>query len=119
MFDTLFLGNSIGAWGLAIVLIFSSLFLAKLTYKIIGIMLKKYTDKSKSKLDGILVDMLREPLVFALAIMGMWYALQTLHLNDKLESIIGNAYYILIVFDIAWLRTIPNLIINSATINEE
>jgi len=103
MFDTLFFGNSIGAWILAIVLIVSSLFLAKSTYKIIGIMLKKYTDKSKSKLDGILVDMLREPLVFALAIMGMWYALQTLHLNDKLESIIGNAYYILIVFDIAWL----------------
>ncbi len=103
MFDTVLLGNSIGSWILTIILIFASLFLAKLTYKIIGKILKKYTDKSNSKLDGLLVDMLREPLVFALAIIGIWYSIQTLHFNDKLENIISNTYYILIVFDSAWL----------------
>ncbi len=103
MFNAMLLGNTITSWILAIVLIFASLFLAKLTYKVIGKMLKRYTDKSSSQLDGILVDMLREPLVFALAIIGIWYSLQTLTLNVKLEDIISNAYYILIVFDTAWL----------------
>ncbi len=103
MFNTMLLGNSMGAWIFTIILILSSLFLAKLTYKIIGIVFKKHTDKSNSKLDSILIDMLREPFVFALAIIGIWYSLQTLQFNDKIENIISNAYYILIVFDSAWL----------------
>ncbi len=95
-------GNTLTEWMVAITLIGASLFLAKIAYTLISKVVKKYTAKTESKLDDILVDMLEEPLVFALIIIGIWYSIQTLHLSTALEDVIGKAYYVLIVFDIAW-----------------
>jgi len=94
--------NTIGDWLIAFLLIGASVLFARFAYALIGKFFKKYTAKTQSKLDDILVDMMKEPLVFALIIIGIWYSLQTLHLSIGLEDIIGKAYYVLIVFDIAW-----------------
>ena len=106
MFDDIltktYYNNTIGDWMIALALIGVSIILARIAYSIIGKYFKKYTARTESKLDDILVDMLEEPLVFALIIIGIWYSLQTLHLSTAIEDVIGKAYYILIVFDVAW-----------------
>ena len=107
MFDGImtkaFYGNSIVEWLMAAGLIVGSIILAKFIYLIAGRFFKKITAKTKNEFDDLLVDMLEEPLVFALIIMGIWYSLQTLNLTPAAETIIGKAYYILIIFDAAWL----------------
>lgn len=106
MFDDIlnktYYSNTITDWMIALALIGASIILARIAYTIIGKSIKKYTAKTESKLDDILVDMLEEPLVFALIIIGIWYALQTLNLSPALEDVISKAYYVLIIFDVAW-----------------
>ena len=98
----IYYGNSLSDWFIAIALIIISILLAKFIYFIMEKILKKITSKTESKLDDILLDLLKEPLVFAFIILGIWYALQTLHFNQSTSDFISTVYYILIIFDIAW-----------------
>ena len=95
--------NTIGEWAIALVIIVASVIIAKLVYFIISRIVKKYTSRSKSKLDDLIVDMIEEPIVFAIIIAGVWYGLNFLNLNDWWENFIGKVYYILIIFNIAWM----------------
>ncbi|WP_293726439.1 hypothetical protein, partial [Thiolapillus sp.] len=95
-------GNTIGAYMLAFLLIIASVVLARVAYWVIGHVVKRFTRKTKNRMDDILVDMLEEPVVFAIVIIGIWFSLELLHTSDTAQTVIANAYYILIVFDVAW-----------------
>lgn len=102
MTDKMFWGNSIVQWGIVFGIIVGVFIVAKILYWIFGNIIKKATSKTKTKLDDLLVDMLEEPVVFAVIIFGIWYALGTLNFSDKVKHIIGMGYQFLIVFNIAW-----------------
>ena len=76
--------------------------MAKFIYFVIEKILKKITSKTETKLHDILLELLKEPLVFAFIILGIWYSLQTLHFDEKTSAFISTIYYVLIIFDIAW-----------------
>jgi len=103
LFSKAYYNNTIFEWVIALLLIIATIVFAKMLYLVAGSFLKKLTKKTKNEFDDLLVDMLEEPMVFALIILGVWYALQTLNLTTMAESIISRAYYILIIFDAAWL----------------
>lgn len=112
-FSKTFYGNTLSQWGLALLLIFGSVLVAKIFYWISGNVIKKLTKKTKTKLDDILVDMLEEPIVFFIIIIGLWYALNhILHFQEATQIWINRIYYILTIFNIAWLvtRTVDALI---------
>ncbi|MEN8119537.1 MAG: mechanosensitive ion channel family protein [Bacteroidota bacterium] len=98
-----FYNNTIGEWAIALVIIVASVIIAKLVYFIISKVVKKFTERSKSKLDDLIVDMIEEPIVFAIIIAGVWYGLNFLNLTEWWENFIGKVYYILIIFNIAWM----------------
>jgi MscS family membrane protein len=100
MFTTEFLGNTIGAYALSFLYIVGSVFIARGIYKIAYNFIESHTPKN-SFLE-ILIKLLREPLLFALIILGIWYALTTLHFSPHGEKFISVTYYFLITFDIAW-----------------
>lgn len=95
-------GNTLGNYMLSFLLIIASVVVARLAYWVIGHVIKRFTRKTKNKLDDILVDMLEEPVVFAIVIIGIWFSLQQLHTSETTQTVISTAYYILIVFDVAW-----------------
>jgi len=107
MFDSIFTkafyGNTIIEWLIAAGLVILSIMFAKFVYMFIGKFFKKLTSRTDSQLDDIHVDMLEEPLVFALIIFGIWYSIQTLTLSTAIQNLVENAYYMLIIFDVAWL----------------
>ncbi|RLA73130.1 MAG: mechanosensitive ion channel family protein, partial [Epsilonproteobacteria bacterium] len=105
LFSKAYYNNTILEWTIALVLIVATVIFAKIIYLAVGSFLKKLTKKTKNEFDDLLVDMLEEPIVFALIILGVWYSLQTLNLSTAAEEIIGRAYYILIIFDAAWMLT--------------
>ncbi len=95
-------GNTIGTYMLSFLLIIASVVLARVVYWAIGHVIKRLTRKTKNRLDDILVDMLEEPVVFAIVIIGIWFSLKLLHTSAAAQTVISTAYYILIVFDVAW-----------------
>jgi len=104
-FSKTFYNNTIGEWAISLSIILASIIIAKLLYYFISKVLKRFTKKTNTKLDDILLDMLEEPMVFAIIIAGVWYGLNFLNLTEGLEKFIEKVYYILIVFNIAWLTT--------------
>ena len=104
-FSKTFYNNTVGDWAIAFAIILVSVMLAKLLFYVVSKTLKALTKRSKTKLDDILIDMVEEPLVFAIIIAGVWYGLNFLNLTPGLENFISKVYYILIVFNIAWLLT--------------
>jgi len=100
--NKLYWGNTPIQWLKAAGIIVGVFIIAKILYWLFGNIIKKATSKTKTKLDDLLVDMLEEPVVFAVIIIGIWYALGMLNLNDKIKHFIGMGYQFLIVFNIAW-----------------
>ena len=65
--------------------------------------MKKLSSKTKTKIDDIIVDMVEEPVVLALAIVGMWYGLHRLDFPENWYNFMGKVYHILIAINITWL----------------
>jgi len=95
--------NTVGDWALALAIIVGTLIVAKVLYWVFGKVIKKITAKTKTKLDDILVDMLEEPIVLIVTIIGVWIAIGRLNFPDEANAWIGNVYMIMIVLTITWL----------------
>ncbi len=98
-----FYHNTIGDWALALVIIVGTLIAAKAIYWVIGRIVKKLTSKTKTKLDDIMVDMLEEPIVLIVTIIGVWFAVGRLSFPEKIMEWINNLYMVMIVLTITWL----------------
>ncbi len=112
-FHKTFYYNTISDWLFAFLIILASILVAKLFYWLSGNVLKKIAKRTKTKLDDIVIDMLEEPLVFFIIIIGVWFSLHDiLNFPENVNIWIGRVYYILIIFNIAWLlvRTIDALL---------
>lgn len=98
-----FYWNTVGQWLLALGIIVLSVMLGKAIFWFISNIVKKLTAKTKTNIDDIIIDMVEEPLSFAIAILGIWYGLDSLNLPDAGHIWINRIYYLLIIFNIAWL----------------
>jgi MscS family membrane protein len=110
--------NTLTDWMQAAAIIIGALVLGKIIYWVIGKTIKKLASKTRTRLDDILVDMLEEPVVLTIIILGIWHGLGTLSfplpVDDKgveikdaltVEMIIDKAIIGLIICNIAWLIT--------------
>lgn len=103
-FSKNFYGNTIGEWLLASIIIVASIALGRAIYWLFKNVLKRWTRKTTSKLDDIIIEQVEGPVAFAIVIFGIWYALfNVLNFQEKVHKWIGNVYYVLIIFNIAWL----------------
>ena len=98
-----FYHNTIANWGITLLIILGSVIAGKIIYWFFGSVVKKITAKTKTKIDDIIVDMIEEPVVLALAIIGMWYGLHRLNFPTEWYQFMGKVYHILIAINITWL----------------
>ncbi|UCE06475.1 MAG: mechanosensitive ion channel family protein [bacterium] len=104
-FSRQFYGNTISQWLVALLVIVASVVIGRALYWIVKNFFRRITSRSKTKLDNIIIDMIEEPLIFAIVLAGIWFGLKILTFNDTVTLWISRAYYILIIFNIAWLIT--------------
>jgi MscS family membrane protein len=104
-FSRNFYGNTVSEWAVALLIIVASVVIGRAVYWLVKNLIRKLTSKTKTKLDNIVLDMVEEPLVFAIIIAGIWFGLKTLTFSEAATTWISRAYYILIIFNIAWLIT--------------
>lgn len=96
-------GNTVQQWLISLLLILAVAVVGKLIYWIVTTIIKALTKKTKSKLDDIIIDMVEEPLVFAMILGGIWYSLSLLTLSEFARAFIDHAFQFLIVVNITWL----------------
>jgi len=101
-FDKTFYDNTIATWLLAGLIVVGSIIVGKAIYWFCSKVVKRITARTQSKLDDIVLDMIEEPVVFALVLFGIWYALDTLNTSEELKNWIYKSFYILIIFNITW-----------------
>ncbi|MBT5021737.1 mechanosensitive ion channel [Candidatus Woesearchaeota archaeon] len=98
-------GNTVEQWAYALLIILGAVVVGKILYWFFGNVVKKFASKTKTKLDDIIVDMIEEPIVFALTLFGIWYATTRLTLTEGMSAWFGNVFQVLIVINVAWLIT--------------
>ncbi len=112
LFNKAYYGNTIIDWFIAFSLIALSIIIGKIIYWFTSNILKRLTKKTKTKLDDIIINMVEEPLIMVGVLVCVWYSLTTLNISSDVQDVINNVFYILIIFNIAWLitRTISALV---------
>jgi len=112
LLEKTYYGNTIWQWALALVLIALSIIAGKLLYWFIGKVIKRFTAKTETQLDDIIVDMIEEPLVFIGVVYCIWLSLGTLQLPPVAQKWIANIFHGLVIINIAWLisRTVDALL---------
>lgn len=98
-----FYWNTVGEWLIALAIILGSILLGRVVFWVLSNIVKKLTAKTKTNIDDIIIDMIEEPMAFAVSILGIWYGLDALHLPDVAHVWINRIYYLLVIFNIAWL----------------
>jgi MscS family membrane protein len=98
-----FYHNTIGDWGITFLIILGSVIAGKIIYWFFGTIVKKLTAKTKTKIDDIIVDMIEEPIVLALTILGLWYGLHRLDFTEGWYEWMGKVYHILLTVNVTWL----------------
>lgn len=102
---TKYYGGTVLQWIQTCAIIVGALVVGKVMYWAIGRTVKRMAARTKTQIDDILVDMLEEPIVFAVILGGIWLGLHRLTLSERAEEVVNKAIYILIIFNVAWLIT--------------
>ncbi len=102
MLETTFYMNTILQWAVAFGIVLGFVIVAKILYWVATNILKKLAKKTQGKLDDILIDIIEEPLVFVVILVGIWVALGTLHKTQSIDNILTGGIYIIVVLNIAW-----------------
>ncbi|MCD4780072.1 MAG: mechanosensitive ion channel family protein [Candidatus Omnitrophica bacterium] len=105
MWEKTYYNNTIGEWFIAFAIIILSYMIGRTLYWLIARYIKKITSATKTKIDDLFVDMVEEPLVGVVTISGIYTALNTLNLSDKIELWIARGFKSLLIFAFAWLAT--------------
>ncbi len=112
-----FYGNTIAEWLVSLLIIVGSFILAKALFWVSSNIVKKFTKKTKSQLDDIIVDKVEEPIVMAVILGGFWFGLEYLNLSEGFSDFLNKAFYIAITFDVSWLvvRLVDAIIVEYLT----
>jgi hypothetical protein len=95
-------GNTISQWLQAFGLILLSIILGRLIYWVLGNWFKALTRKTETRIDDLLVDLLKEPAVGIFVLFGVQLALSRLSLNEQWGAFFENAVVFAIALLVAW-----------------
>jgi len=103
--NDLYYGNTVLEWGIAGALALFSLVLGKTIYWLFRNIAGPVIQKSGRDFLGIVIDMIEEPIVFMIVIVGIRYSLNTLRLTEDALRTADYALSFLITLTITWLIT--------------
>lgn len=109
--------NTITSWAITFALILGAVIIGKILYWLSGKIIKKITQKTKSKLDDILVDKLEEPIIWALILWVAQYAIKlNLSFPEGIFAVVNNGFHFAITIVLTWMiaRTVNALIVEYA-----
>lgn len=100
--DKTFYNNTIKEWAIALGFIVVCILAARFVFWLVNKVLKRKAEENNASFAGLFYDIIEEPLVFTIALLGSWYSIHTLHLSTRASEILSKAYYFLVIIAIAW-----------------
>lgn len=112
--ETTFLGNAIAQYMWAIIILIVTYFGIKIVYYLVAKVILALTQKTKTQLDDLLVHALKAPVVLAVFLLGLKYAINILTFGEGFNKIFSSIMFILWVFNISWflIRLINSFLMN-------
>lgn len=102
-FTQAFFGVELWRYIIFIAIIFLAFLLGKILYKLAKTIGRKITERSKSKIDDLILDILEEPIVFIVFIIGLNCGFTFLGITDAaIVSLFGNIVFVLIILAVAY-----------------
>jgi MscS family membrane protein len=98
-------GNTVLHWLITFGVVVASVVVGRVIYWLIGKTVKRMAAKTRTHLDDILVDMLEEPFVLVVVILGIWYGVSLLNMTDDVRDSIDKIVYALLILAGAWTIT--------------
>lgn len=107
-----FYNNTLYQWAVSLLIILGFVLIAKVVFWLFRKIVRKSTEKTKTKLDDLLVDMIEEPVVVFIVLLGMVLAFRQLNFNDWLDDWLKKAMHVAFTINFTWLiaRTVDTLI---------
>jgi len=107
-----FYNNTLYQWGVSLLIVLGFVIFAKIIFWIFKKIVRKATAKTQTKLDDLLIDMIEEPVVVFVVLMGLLLAFQQLVFPDWLDDWLTKAMHVAITVNFTWLvaRTIDTII---------
>ncbi len=97
--------NSLQDWLISFAVITVTIMFAKLTYWLIGKVIKSFTSKTKTNIDDAIVERIERPAIMLIMLLGIRFALERLHFVPAFESAIHRVFVLIIALNITWFIT--------------
>ena len=94
--------NSIGQYLLFFGAIIVSIVLGRIVYYFFRTYLRKMTQKSKTKFDDYLIDIIEEPLVLLIVTGGVWIGTMFLSLDESAQQFFSNVVMTMLTLTATW-----------------
>ncbi len=95
-------GNTLLKWISAVFLVFGCIIASRILFWISARILKRLALSTPTRIDDLFLDIIEQPLIFALTIFGIWHSLDFLQFDHKVQKTIADIYFFLIIFNVAW-----------------
>ena len=95
-------GNTVENWGVAIIIVLATFFLMQIISLLYRKVIKPITKKTKNPIDDVIFDSMESPILFGIALLGLWIALHHLETSDKFIKVVDTAYRILVSLNVTW-----------------
>lgn len=101
-FERQFYHNTVTDWSISLLIIIGAVIVTKLLVWFIKNIVKKLSAKSKTKIDDLIVDMLEEPLIYIIALGGVWFAVNRLTFTDQVSSYLEHGFWFVVILVVTW-----------------
>ena len=98
-----FYSNTIQAWLIAIAIFLATVFLAKTIFYLFKSVFQRFTKKTRTKLDDIILDKSRQPFIFLTLLLAGRYALSGLYFEDTILDFTGKFFTFSFIIVFTWL----------------
>ena len=96
------LGSTVEQWAFFFGIILITVLVAKLLSLLNKKVIYPFTRKTENKIDDTIFDAVESPLVFAVVLVGLWFAIQHLSISVGHLKVIGDSYKVLVSLNITW-----------------
>lgn len=102
-FEATFYGNTVLNWFISLLIIVGAVVAGKMVMWFFNKIVKKLTQKSKTKLDDILLDMIDDPAILLIVIFGFWIGFERLTFTPQIDLWLYKGFYFVLILGVTWL----------------
>lgn len=98
-----FYNNTVGSWAISLTIVFGAVILARIVHWLMNKVAQRITERTPARLDNVLIQTSKEPLVFIVAVLACWFGFERLQFSPDIDTLFRTVYYFLVSIGATWL----------------